>query len=85
MRQLFYYKVYYKRRQVIILQNATFCNKILHLVQNASILLQNATVITKYDVYYKLQQYILSLTGIGKNLCLKVCVLNEYLSSMFYR
>ena len=28
------------------------------LLQNATILLQNATVITKCDVYYKLRQYI---------------------------
>ena len=46
MRQAFYYKMrqfYYKMRQ---------------LSQIATILLQNATVITKCDVYYKLRQYI---------------------------
>ena len=45
MRQVFYYKMrqfYYKMRQ---------------LLQIAMILLQNAAVITKCDVYYKLQQY----------------------------
>ena len=44
MRQVFYYKMlfYYKIRQ---------------LLQIATILLQNATVITKCDVYYKLRQY----------------------------
>ena len=34
------------------------------LLQNATVLLQNAIVITKYDVYYKLRQYILIKTGI---------------------
>ena len=46
MRQNFYYKMrqlYYKMRQVL---------------QIAAILLQNATVITKCDVYYQLRQYI---------------------------
>ena len=27
------------------------------LLQNAAILLQNATVITEYDVYYKMRHY----------------------------
>ena len=48
MRQLFYYKmpqVYYKMRQ---------------LLQIAKILLQNATVTTKCDAYYKLRQYTVS-------------------------
>ena len=47
MRQVFYYKMrqlYYKMRQ---------------LLQIATILSQNATTITKCDVYYKLRQYIL--------------------------
>ena len=35
--------VYYKMRQI--------------LLENATVLLQNAAVITKYDVYYKLRQY----------------------------
>ena len=43
-------EVYYKMRQVCYY-------KMPHLLQNATILLQNATVITKYDVYYKLWQY----------------------------
>ena len=45
MRQVFYYKIrqyYYKMRQ---------------LLENATILLQNETVITKCDVYHKLRQY----------------------------
>ena len=46
MQQLFYYKMrqgfYYKMRQ---------------LLQNMTILLQNATVITKCNVFYKLRQY----------------------------
>ena len=43
-------EVYYKMRQV-------FYYKMRQLLQNATILLQNATVITKCDVYYKLRQY----------------------------
>ena len=46
----FYYKMsqfcYYKMRQ---------------LLQVATILLQNATIITKYDVYYKLPQHTLDV------------------------
>ena len=44
-------EVYYKMRQV-------FYYKMQQLLQIATILLQNATVIIKYDVYYKLRQYI---------------------------
>ena len=43
-----------KKRDRNLLQNASG-----FLLQNATILLQNATVITKCDVHYKLQQYIL--------------------------
>ena len=43
-------EVYYKMRQV-------FYYKMRQLLQNATILLQNATVITKCDIYYKLRQY----------------------------
>ena len=43
-------EVYYKMRQVF------YC-KTRQLLQIASILLQNATAITKCDVYYKLRQY----------------------------
>ena len=66
--------VYYKMRQIllqnataILLQNARevyyqicqfFYYKMQQLLQNATILLQDATVITKCDVYYKLRQYI---------------------------
>ena len=42
-------KVYYKMRQ--------FYYKMRQLLKIAMILLQNATVITKCDVYYKLRQY----------------------------
>ena len=56
--------VYYKMRQ-ILLQNATATlpqnatdvyYKIRQVLQIATILLQNVTVITKYGVYYKLRQ-----------------------------
>ena len=54
MHQVFYYKMdkvfYYKMQQ--------FYYKMWQLLQNVMILLQNATVITKCDVYYKLWQYI---------------------------
>ena len=42
-------EVYYKMRQVLYY-------KIRQLLQNVTILLQNATVITKCDVCYKLRQ-----------------------------
>ena len=48
MRQLFYYKI----RQKFISKCVRF------FIENATVLLQNATVITKCDVYYKLRQYI---------------------------
>ena len=53
----------------ILLQNVTevYCKicqflyyKTRQLLQNATILSKNATVITKYDVYYKLRQYKLA-------------------------
>ena len=43
-------EVYYKMCQV-------FYYKMRQLLQIATTLLQNATVITKCDVYYKLRQY----------------------------
>ena len=56
--------VYYKMGQillknvtVILLYNSTFYYKMRQLLQIATILLQNATVITRRDVYHKLQQY----------------------------
>ena len=65
--------VYYKMRQIllqnataILLQNATevyykmrqvFYCKMRQLLQIATILLQNATFITKCDIYYKLRPY----------------------------
>ena len=42
-------KVYYKIRQL-------FYYKMRQFLQNATILSQNATVITEYDVYYKMRQ-----------------------------
>ena len=46
------------KRDRSLLQNASFFYyKMRQLLQNAAILLQNATVITKCDVYYKLRQY----------------------------
>ena len=56
---------YYKMRQIllqyttaILLQNGTEVYfKMRQLLQIATILLQNAAVITKCDVYYKLRQY----------------------------
>ena len=64
---------YYKMRQIllqnataILLQNATdvyykmrqvFYYKMRQLLQIATVLLENATVITKWDIYYKLRQY----------------------------
>ena len=66
--------VYYKMQQIllqnataILLQNARevyyqmcqfFYYKMQQLLQNATILLQDAAVVTKCDVYYKLRQYI---------------------------
>ena len=65
--------VCYKMRQIslknavaVLLQNGTevhykmrpvFYYKMRQLLQIATTLLQNATVITKCDVYYKLRQY----------------------------
>ena len=64
--------IYYKMRQIlqnttaIFLQNATavyyktrqaFYYKMRQLLQIVTTLLQNATVITICDVYYKLRQY----------------------------
>ena len=45
---------YYKMSQF-------FYSKTRQLLQVATILLQNATIITKYDVYYKLPQYPLDV------------------------
>ena len=44
-------KVYYKMRQV-------FYYKMRKLLQKASISLQNETVTTKCDIYYKISRYI---------------------------
>ena len=58
--------VYYKMQHIlsqnataILLQNATeVYYKMRQLLQIATISLQNATVIKKYDFYYKLRHYI---------------------------
>ena len=58
MRQIYYYKMrqlfYYKRRQKFVAKCVWF------LLQNATDLLQNVTVTTKYDVYYKWRLWIVS-------------------------
>ena len=52
--------VYCKMRQVFYYKMRQFYYKLRQLLQIATILLQNAIVITKSDVYYKLRQYILT-------------------------
>ena len=75
--------VYYKMRQMllqnataILLQNATevyykmrqvFYYKMRQLLQNATILLQNATVITKCDIYYKLLRTLEAIEYVKKD------------------
>ena len=56
-------EVYYKMRQGFCYKMRQFYYKIWQLLQNGAILLQNATVITKCDGYYKLRQctYILEV------------------------
>ena len=66
------YEFYHKMRQSFLLQNATFFYKIRKLLQNASILFQNAAVITKCDVYYKMCQYTLFFT-LNKSLMFFSC------------
>ena len=48
MRQVFYYKM------------QQFYYKMQHLLRNVSISLQNAILITKCDVYYKIRRYNVS-------------------------
>ena len=48
-------EVYYKMLQGFYYKMRQFYDKMRQLLQ--TILLQNATVITKCDVYYKLRQY----------------------------
>ena len=50
-------EVYYKMRQVFYYKMQQFYYKIRQLLQIVTTLLQNATVITKCDVYYNLRQY----------------------------
>ena len=50
-------EVYYKMRQVFYYKMWQFYYKMRQLLQIAIVLLQNATVITKCDVHYKLPQY----------------------------
>ena len=65
--------VYYKTRQMllqnaraILLENVTEVYKMQQLLQNATILLQNATVIMKCNVYYKLRQDTMKEKGLRK-------------------
>ena len=54
MQQLFYYKM----QQTFTTKCARFFYyKMRQLLQIATVLLENATVITKWDIYYKLRQY----------------------------
>ena len=48
---------YYKIRQVFYYKMRRFYYKMRELLQIATILLQNATAITKCNVYYNLRQY----------------------------
>ena len=50
-------EVYYKVRQVSYYKMRQFYYKMRQLLQIATILLWNATAITKCDVYYKLRRY----------------------------
>ena len=50
-------KIYYKMRQVFHYKMRQFYYKMWQLLPIATILLQNATVITKRDVHYKLRQH----------------------------
>ena len=50
-------KIYYKMRQVFHYKMRQFYYKMCQLLPIATILLQNATVITKRDVHYKLRQH----------------------------
>ena len=50
-------EVYYKIRQIFYYKMRQFYYKMRQLLQIATILLQNETVITKCDVYYGLRQY----------------------------
>ena len=47
-------KFYYKTRQLFYYKTRQFYYKMLQVLQNASILLQNATDITKSVIYYKM-------------------------------
>ena len=81
--------LYYKIRQILLqnattillqnvssflLQNAKFHYKIRQLLQNALILLQIATVVTKYDVHYKIRRYTLKRVSFEK---LKISNVNQ--------
>ena len=67
-------QILWQNATAILLQNATevyyrmcqgFYYKMRELLENATILLQNATVITKCDVCYKLRQY----THVAEDFC----------------
>ena len=75
---------YYKMRQ-ILLQNATDiitkCDGAL--LQNASgVLLQNVTVISKCDVYYKLRQYMCQDWISILNIITRTCTVVYFISTM---
>ena len=50
-------EIYYKMRQVFYYKMRHLYYKMRQLLQIVAILLQNATGITKCNVYYKLRQY----------------------------
>ena len=50
-------EIYYKMRHAFYYNMRQCYYKMRELLQIPTILLQNATVITKGDVYYKLRQY----------------------------
>ena len=50
-------EVYYKKRQVFYYKMGQFYYKMQQLLQIVTIVLQNTTVITKWDVYYKLWEF----------------------------
>ena len=74
-----------------LLQNAsgffiTECNSFIkkyELLQNVTILLQNGTVITKSDFYYKLRQYKWQIVTNGKLQCLFQSFSNEHNKNKF--
>ena len=66
-------EVYYKMRQVFYYKMRQFYYKMRQLLQIAMILLQNATVFTKCDIYYKLPQYKVLLTFLNTTFFIISC------------